>query len=210
MSFHPRYSSGKPAFRWRVPCYLPDMTLPARRTASYDYLVALPEHVVGELVAGELHISPRPAIPHSLGASALGATLLTRMQFGDGGPGGWWILDEPEIHLVDDVVVPDIAGWRRERLPAPSRDGFLTLAPDWICEVLSPSTSRFDRTKKLPVYARAQVPNVWLLDPLNETLETYRLEGEHWVLLATHGGDDVPRAEPFEMVELGLKRLWGR
>jgi hypothetical protein len=186
------------------------MTLPARRSATYDDLVALPEHLVGELVAGELHVSPRPAVPHSVSASALGATLLTRMQFGDGGPGGWWILDEPELHLVEDVVVPDIAGFRRERLPAPPREGFLTLAPDWVCEVLSPSTSRFDRTKKLPIYAQAHVPHLWLLDPLNETLETYRLEGEYWVLLATHGGEDVVRAEPFDMVELDLKRLWGR
>jgi hypothetical protein len=129
------------------------MTLPARRPATYDDIVALPGHLVGELVAGELYVSPRPAVPHAVGASALGATLLTRMQFGDGGPGGWWILHEPELHLVEDVVVPDIAGWRRERLPAPPREGFLSLAPDWVCEVLSPSTSRFDRTKKLPLYA---------------------------------------------------------
>lgn len=186
------------------------MTLPAGRSATYDDLVALPEHLVGELVAGELHVSPRLAVPHAVGASALGATLLTRMQFGDGGPGGWWILDEPELHLAEDVVVPDIAGWRRERLPAPPHEGFLALPPDWICEVLSPSTSRFDRTKKLPVYARARIPHLWLLDPLNETLETYRLQGDYWVLLATHGGDDIVRAEPFEMVELDLKRLWGR
>jgi hypothetical protein len=155
------------------------VTLLIRGNATCDDLVTLPEHLLGEIVAGELHVSPRPPIPHAVAASALGAMLLTRMQFGDGGPGGWWILDEPEIHMNDDVVLPDIAGWRRERLPAPPRDAFLTLAPDWACEVLSPSTTRFERTKKLPVYARARIRHLWLLDPLDETLETDRLHGEH-------------------------------
>jgi len=186
------------------------MTLPARRPATYDDIVALPEHVVGEIVDGELHVSPRPAVPHAMGASALGAVLVGKMQFGDGGPGGWWILDEPELHLGEQVVVPDIGGWRRERLPSPPRDAFLTIAPDWVCEVLSPSTSRFDRTKKLPVYARVGVHHLWLLDPLIETLETYRLESGHWVLLATYSGDEVVRAEPFDMVDVDLKRLWGK
>jgi len=132
------------------------------------------------------------------------------MQFGDGGPGGWWILDEPELHLTEDVVVPDMAGWKRERMPAPPQEVFFTLTPDWVCEVLSPSTSRFDRTRKLPVYARVGVPHLWLLDPLAETLEVYRLQSEHWVLLATHGGDDVINAEPFEAATIDLKRMWGR
>jgi Uma2 family endonuclease len=186
------------------------MTMPVRRPATYDDIVALPEHLVGEIVHGVLQVSPRPAIPHALGASALGATLLLPMQFGDGGPGGWWILDEPEVHLGGDVVVPDIAGWRRERLPEPPRDTALILAPDWVCEVLTPSTSRFDRTKKLPVYAHANVHHLWLLDPLAQTLEIYRLESEHWVLLTTHGGDELVRAAPFEVVPIDLKRLWGR
>jgi hypothetical protein len=125
------------------------MTLAARRQATYDDLLALPEHVVGEIVGGELVVSPRPSVPHSLGASALGATLLPPFQFGDaGGPGGWWILDEPEVHLSEDVVVPDLAGWRRERMPSPPTEAFVTLPPDWVCEVLSLSTSRHDRTKK--------------------------------------------------------------
>jgi hypothetical protein len=111
------------------------MTLPAPRTATYEDILALPEHVVGEIVDGELVVSPRPAVPHAMGTSALGATLVTRMQFGDGGPGGWWILDEPELHLGPHVVVPDIAGWRRERMPSPPRDAFITNTPDWLCEV---------------------------------------------------------------------------
>lgn len=187
------------------------MTLAARRPATYADIQALPEHLIGELVAGELVVSPRPAPPHALGATALGATLLPPFQFGDGGgPGGWWILIEPELHLNGDVLVPDLAGWRRERLPVVPTDAFITAAPDWVCEVLSTSTSRHDRTKKLPIYAHNGIPHLWLLDPLNETLETYRLERGHWVLLATHGSEDVVRAEPFEVVEIELKRFWGR
>ncbi len=186
------------------------MTLSARRPATYEDILALPEHLVGEIVDGELIASPRPAVPHAVGASALGATLVTRMQFGDGGPGGWWILDEPELHLSEHVVVPDIAGWRRERMPAPPRDAFVTVVPNWVCEVLSPATGRFDRTRKLPLYARLGVAHLWLLDPSLETLEAYRLESGHWVLLGTHASDDVVSTEPFEAIELDLKRLWGR
>lgn len=185
------------------------MTQSARRAATYQDIAALPEHLVGEIVAGELQVSPRPAIPHALGTSALGATLVPRYQFGDGGPGGWWILDEPELHLGQDVVVPDLAGWRRTRMPELPRDSFVTLAPDWVCEFVSPFTSRFDRTKKLPLYARERIPHLWLLDPSAETLEVFRLEGEHWVLIGSHGGDDVVRAEPFEQIEIDLKRIWG-
>lgn len=186
------------------------MTLPARRPATYDDIVALPEHQVGEIVDGELFVRPRLAGPHALGATALGASLVPKMQFGEGGPGGWWILSEPEVHVVEHLVVPDIAGWRRERMPTSPRETFFTLAPDWVCEVLSPSSSRFDRTRKLPVYARAGISQLWLLDPLAETLEVYRLQSEHWVLLATHGGDDVVSAEPFEAAAVDLKRIWGR
>ncbi len=186
------------------------MTSPARRPATYEDIATLPENLVGEIVDGELQVSPRPAIPHAMSASALGASLLPRMQFGDGGPGGWWILAEPEIHLTDDVVVPDLGGWRRDRLPSPPREPYLTLAPDWVCEILSPSTSRFDRTKKLPVYARAGIQHLWLVDPLSETLEVYRLEGGYWVLLATHGGDAIIRIPPFEAIDVHLKRLWGQ
>ena len=186
------------------------MTQPAQRRATYEDILALPEHVVGEIIDGELSVSPRPAIPHAIGTSALGATLVTRMQFGDGGPGGWWILDEPELHLEEHVVVPDIAGWRRARMAEPPREAHLSLLPDWVCEVLSPATGRFDRTRKLPLYARLGLPHLWLLDPALETLEVYRLESSRWVLLATHAGDDLVRAEPFEAVEVDLRRVWGR
>jgi Uma2 family endonuclease len=187
-----------------------EMTARAPRPATYADIVALPEHVVGEILEGELVVSPRPAPRHANTTSVLGGLLSPPFQFGDSGPGGWWILDEPELHLGENVVVPDLAGWRRDHLPALPDEAFFTLAPDWVCEVLSPGTSRTDRTKKLPIYARARVPHLWLIDPLAETLEAYELENERWSLLGTHGGDDVVRVAPFEAVVVELKRLWGR
>jgi Uma2 family endonuclease len=186
------------------------VTLPVRRPATYDDILGLPENVVGEIVAGELLVSPRPAGAHAIGASALGGALTPPFQFGNGGPGGWWIVDEPEVHHGDDVVVPDLAGWRRERLPEYPRSAFVTLSPDCVCEVLAPSTGRTDRTKKLPAYAQMGVRHLWLVDPAAETLEVFRLEGLHWVLLGAHGGDDVVRAAPFEEIALELRWLWGR
>ena len=128
---------------------------------------------------------------------------------GDGGPGGWW-MDEPELHLGEDVLVPDLAGWRRERMPELPAAGYFEPPPDWVCEVISPSTARTDRVGKVPVYARAGVIHLWLIDPLARTLEVCRLEQGRWVLLATHADDERVRAEPFETVELELARLWGR
>lgn len=186
------------------------MALPAKRPATYADIVALPEHVVGELLNGELFVSPRPAPRHSVAASAVGATLGPPFHFGDGGPGGWWLLDEPELHLGEDVLVPDVAGWRRERMPNIPDDAFFSLPPDWVCEVLSPSTSRIDRTRKLPIYARAGVPHAWLVDPAAETLEVYRLESGHWILASTHGADDLVTAIPFDAITIDLRRFWAR
>jgi Uma2 family endonuclease len=184
------------------------VTSPAKRAATYADILALPEHFVGEILNGDLVVSPRPAPRHNAASSALGATLGPPFQFGDGGPGGWWILDEPELHLTSDVVVPDLAGWRRERMQTLPNEAYFTLAPDWICEVLSPATSRVDKTIKLPIYARAAVPHVWLIDPIAQTLEVYQLDSGRWVLASTHGGGDAVRAAPFEDIALDLSRLW--
>jgi Uma2 family endonuclease len=135
--------------------------------------------------------------------------LVPPFNFGDNGPGGWWSLFEPEVHFDADVLVPDFAGWRRERMPKAPAEAFIELSPDWVCEILSPSTARFDRVKKLPVYARAGVGHAWLIDPAARTLEALRLNGGRWVLLGAHGGDDVVRAEPFQAIEIPLERLWG-
>lgn len=183
---------------------------PKRREATYEDLLALPDDVLGQLVEGELHATPRPAIDHQLTVSILGGDLVPAFHRGRGGPGGWWIVDEPELHLGRNVLVPDLAGWRRERLPALPREAFFTLAPDWVCEVLSPATARIDRLKKLAIYAREGVEHAWLVDPALETLEVFRRQGEAWLLVLTAGGDEVVRAEPFDAIELSLTGLWIR
>lgn len=128
---------------------------------------------------------------------------------GRGGPGGWVILDEPELHLAEDVLVPDLAGWRRERLPVLTDDEpFFTLAPDWVCEVLSRTTSKTDRSEKLPIYARERVPFAWLVDPIDRMLEVLRLENGRWSIVAVHRDDARVRAEPFDAIELELGALW--
>jgi Uma2 family endonuclease len=180
-----------------------------RKPATYEDLEALPEHVVGELIGGKLYASPRPAVRHVDVASLLGIELGGAFYRGRGGPGGWRIVDEPELHLGEDVLVPDLAGWRRERMPVFPRAAALSVAPDWLCEVLSPSTEARDRAVKLPVYADKGVRHVWLVDPDVHTLEVFRLEGSRYVLLGTYTGDARVHAEPFEVFELELGVLWG-
>ena len=181
-----------------------------KRRATYDDLMQVPDTKVAEIIDGELVVSPRPASPHALAATRIGGDL--RPFDGPPGsppaPGGWWILLEPELHFADDVLVPDWVGWRRERLPVLENVPFFTLAPDWVCEVVSPSTGRVDRSRKMRHYARDGVQHLWLVDPLLQTLEVYRLEAGRWVVLATYAGDDVVRAEPFGAVEIGLSRWW--
>jgi Uma2 family endonuclease len=184
------------------------MSQKPRRPATYEDLEALPPHQVGEIIAGELYASPRPATSHALVSSSLGAELMGPFQRGRGGPGGWIILDEPELHLGGDVLVPDLAGWRRERMPKLPRVPALTIAPNWICEVISASTEKRDRSAKLPAYAREGVHHVWLVDPDLRTLEIFRLEGARYVLLGTHTDEASVRAEPFDAIELSLRVLW--
>jgi Uma2 family endonuclease len=181
---------------------------PARRRATYDDVLAAPPDRVAEILGGELRLAPRPALPHAAAATALGEELGPPFKRGRGGPGGWILLDEPELHLGPDVLVPDLAGWRKARLPSVPAQAYLTLAPDWVCEVLSPATAKTDRADKLPIYARERVRYTWLLDPLQRTLEILRLEVESWTLLAVHKDDDRVHAEPFEVFELDLAILW--
>lgn len=165
--------------------------------------------MVAEIVDGELFASPRRAPRHAVAASALGGDLHPPFQQGRGGPGGWWILDEPELHFGEDVLVPDLAGWTRERLPGMPQEAYFTLAPDWVCEVISPHNERHDRARKMPVYAREGVRHAWVVDPLEQSLEVLRLEAGRWILLATHRGDEIVRAEPFLAIEVDLLDLWG-
>lgn len=180
----------------------------ARKPATYQDVLDAPRGLVAEILDGELHTQPRPAAPHAEAASVLGMDLGGPFHRGRGGPGGWIILYEPELHLRDDILVPDLGGWRRERLPAVPDAAFFELAPDWACEVLSPSTALIDRRQKLPIYARERVPHIWLVDPKAKSMEVFRLDAESYRLVAVHGEADVVRLEPFEAVELTLSALW--
>jgi Uma2 family endonuclease len=188
------------------------MADPARRGATYEDLLAVPRHLIAEIIHGALVTQPRPAAPHALAASILGSELVGPFHRATGGgPGGWVILYEPELHLRGGhVLVPDLSGWRRERMPRIPDAAAFELAPDWVCEVLSPSTGATDRAEKMPIYAAEHVRHAWLVDPLLRTLEGYRLEGTHWTLLGTWRDDALVRVEPFDAIELELAALWAR
>jgi len=184
------------------------MADPAKKRATYDDVLAAPPHKVAEIVDGELILSPRPAARHAAAASVLSEELGPPFKRGRGGPGGWLIVYEPELHFASDVLVPDLAGWRRERMAVLPDAPFMTLPPDWICEVLSPGSFRFDRKQKMPIYAQQGVRNAWLVDPVERTLEVFRLVENRWLLLATFADDERVRAEPFDAIELELGLLW--
>jgi Uma2 family endonuclease len=181
----------------------------AGKAATYADIEGLSERFVGEILDGDLYASPRPRLRHVQSTAWLDRRLGPPFHEGSDGPGGWWILVEPEIHLGEDYLVPDLAGWRRERLPAIPDAARLELAPDWVCEILSPSTERIDRGLKLRIYARERVSHLWLLNPDARTLEVLRLRGGEWMVAAVHTGETPIRAEPFEAIELDLTTLWG-
>ncbi|MFM8331345.1 MAG: Uma2 family endonuclease [Candidatus Methylumidiphilus sp.] len=188
------------------------MSRPALRLPTlYEQLLALPEHITGEIIDGELYTQPRPAPRHCEAGSVLGMHIGPPFRLGKDGSGGWWIVDAPEIHFVRDtvVVVPDLAGWRRERMPALPEDHCFEVAPDWVCEILSASTGKKDRIKKMPLYARQGVAYAWLVDPLARTLEAFKLEQGLWVLIATLADDEPVSVAPFEAITFSLADLWG-
>jgi Uma2 family endonuclease len=188
------------------------MGKPAKRIASYEDVLNAPEHKVAEIIEGELVLSPRPAGPHAVAAAALMGELGPPFWRGRGGPGGWIILMEPEIHLGSNVLVPELAGWRLETMSTVSREPpYFTVRPDWLCEVLSPSTERYDRGAKVRLYAQSGVSYAWLVNPLQHTLEVLRLSSEtptKWTSQAVFTDDAKVRAEPFETFELDLAVLW--
>ena len=187
------------------------MAEPARKHATYQDLLALPDNVVGQLVFGVLHAHARPAPKHARASSTLGGELEGPFNRGRGGPGGWILLDEPEVHFDQDVLVPDLAGWRRERMPElPIDKAYLELAPDWVCEVLSPSTSGIDRGSKRSVYAKHGVQHLWFVDPDAQTLEVLELDGATYRVIDVWSGTVQVRARPFEAIELELGALWAR
>jgi hypothetical protein len=174
----------------------------------FEQLRALPDHLVGEILNGRLIVSPRPSSPHAFSISSLGMVLGSLFQHGSGGgPGGWWILFEPELHLGGDVFAPDLAGWRKSRMPVLPDVPALTLAPDWVCEGLSGSGT-FDRDEKLPAYARHGVRHAWLMEPRAHTLEVFRNERGAFRPVAIHKGPVRVKAEPFQAADLDLSLLW--
>jgi len=182
-----------------------------KRRATYEDLMQVSDTKVAEIIDGELVVSPRPASPHTHAATIMGVDVagpFHRDPADPAGPGGWWLGLEPELHFGDDVLVPDWAGWRRTRMPVFPNVAYFTLAPDWICEVISPSTGRIDRTKKMRIYAREGVAHLWLVDPLVQTVEVYRLDAGRWIVVGTHVADEVARIEPFAEVDMHLARWW--
>ena len=185
------------------------MSSEAKKFATYENLLKVPDHLVAEIIAGELITSPRPGPRHAMASSALGAKVFGPFTQGTGGPGGSWILDEPEIHLQGDILVPDLAGWRKEVMPTlPTSRHYFDQAPQWVCEVLSPATARLDRVKKMPIYAREKVDYIWLIDPIMNSLDVFQRNENRWFLLNSFVGNEIVRAAPFDVIEIDLGALW--
>jgi len=178
------------------------------RRGTYQGVLDAPAHQVAEMVNGTLYTHPRPAMPHAFASSSLGDELVSPFGKGRGGPGGWWIIDEPELHLGEEIVVPDLAGWRRERMPEYPGTAYVTLAPDWVCEVLSASTRRLDLHEKRPIYAREGISHLWLVDPTDRALEAFELREGQWVLIATAKDDEPVSIRPFDAITFNLGDLW--
>lgn len=184
------------------------MANPAVKFATYEDILDLPPNLVGEIIFGQLITHPRPAPRHARAGSSLGIRIGGRFDLGDGGPGGWWILDEPELHIGGHILVPDLAGWRRERMPRLPDTAWFECVPDWVCEILSPSTARIDRADKLPIYGNLGVSHVWLVDPETRVVEVYQHQPEGWLLVKTCAGEGLVAMPPFEVLEWDLGILW--
>lgn len=177
--------------------------------ATYEDLLQVPENMIAELIDGEVYAWPRPAGPHGNAVTVLVMFIGNAYHLGINGPGGWWIQFEPELHLpTGDVLVPDIAGWRRERMPRIPKDHKYIVTPDWVCEVLSGSTERIDRVKKMPIYARNGIGYAWIVDVKQQFVEVKQLINGVWADIAVFAGDEKMRAEPFEAVEIPLDVVW--
>lgn len=182
---------------------------PARRRATYDDVLLAPPHSIAQIIDGDLHVQPRPAGPHAVAVSGLGADLVTPFQRGRGGPGGWIIVYEPELHFGADVVVPDLAGWRVEQ-PPELEATFFTVVPVWVCEVISPSSAQLDRGRKADLYARIGAEYLWLVEPEENMIEAFQRTEGAWLRLGAWIDDTKARIPPFDAVELDLAPLWAK
>ena len=179
-----------------------------KKKATYADVEAAPEHLVAEIIDGALMTHPRPSLRHGGAANALGHELTGPYQKGNGGPGGWVFFVEPEIKFGDDLLVSDLAGWRRERLAGYPDKNYFTVVPDWVCEILSASTEKRDRTLKMRIYGEAGVPHMWLIDPRLQILEAFELNGTRWTKIGDWNSDDGVRAPPFDAIAFSLADLW--
>jgi Uma2 family endonuclease len=179
----------------------------AVRPAAYTDLEAMPENLVAEIIDGALETHPRPRPRHARATTRLTRQLTNRYEEGEGDPGGWVFIIEPELHLGRDVVVPDLAGWRAERLTVEPEHAFIDIAPEWVCEIISPSTARLDRGPKRRIYAEAGVSHLWLFEPAEGTLEAFALSGRQWLLLATIQRGEQVSVAPFEAASFPLDDL---
>ena len=178
------------------------------RRATYQDVLDAPAHRVAEIVDGTLYINPRPPTLQALAKTRLVASLGRAFCFSRGGPGGWRIMHEPELHLGEDILVPDVAGWRRERLPRIPETWDAVIAPDWVCETVADSTRDLDLNGKRPVYAREGIPHLWLVDPTNRTLEASELHDGQWLLIASAKDNDPISIRPFDAITFSLGDLW--
>ncbi len=184
------------------------MAARVREQATYEDVLRAPENMVAELIDGELYTWPRPRGRHGNAQSEILTAI--RSVYGIGRvPGGWWIIGEPEVHLGPHAVVPDIGGWRRERMPQLPDSHIFDVAPDWVCEILSPSTARVDRGKKLATYAHHTIPWAWYIDTDARTFEVMRLDDGKWTIVDVFTEGDVVHAEPFPAADINLTLVWG-
>jgi Uma2 family endonuclease len=183
-------------------------TTAAKSPATYADLQEVPPHLVAEIIFGVLHTQNRPSPRHAASSMSLGGELTAPFQKGRGGPGGWIFMFEPELHLGPHVIVPDLAAWRRERMLNLPETAFIETPPDWVCEVLSPSTEHLDRGPKRRVYSTYKVPHLWHLDPVTKLLEVFELKDQHWVLFDSFQDQDDVSAPPFDAVPFSLATLW--
>lgn len=183
------------------------MAEPVRRPATWADLERLPEDVRAEILAGEILIKPRPQPSHSHAHGALLGSVMGPFSTDPGGPGGWWILLEPDVRLgPHEIVEPDIAGWRKEKVPVFFDRQPIEIAPDWSCEILSPSTARFDRAHKSELYLKSGVGHYWLVDVEARVLEAYEARGGQWLRLGAWSDGDRQRIAPFEAIESDVSR----
>ncbi|MCY4007740.1 MAG: Uma2 family endonuclease [Rhodobacteraceae bacterium] len=180
----------------------------AKKQATYQDVLDPPPHMVAEVLAGTLHTQPRPTMPHAWANSRLFGRLDGPFNPGDAGSGGWRIVCEPELHLDQDILVPDLAGWRHRTMPDYPETAYCEIAPDWVCEALSASTRRIDMNEKRSIYAREGVSHLWFVDPGPKTLEIFRRHKEQWILLTTLVDGDPVSQPPFDAISFPLAALW--